>query len=69
MKKGIVKVFDSTKGFGFITEEGTQKDCFVHYSDIQSEEKFKTLEPGQRVSYEMINTERGTKAINVTTIE
>lgn len=68
MKKGIVKVFDSAKGFGFITQEGTNNDCFVHYSDIQSEERFKTLEPGQRVSYETTNTERGTKAINVTVI-
>ena len=64
MKTGTVKWFDSTKGFGFITsDEGN--DVFVHFSAILSD-GFKTLEEGQKVSFEVVDGSRGPQAANVT---
>lgn len=63
MAVGKVKWFNSEKGFGFITnDEG--KDIFVHFSAIQAD-GFKTLEDGQTVDYEVVETERGPQAKNV----
>ena len=66
MKKGTVKWFDSAKGFGFITGEDG-KDVFIHFSAILSN-GFKTLEEGQKVSYEVVDGARGPQAANVTVI-
>ncbi|MCX7828668.1 MAG: cold-shock protein [Thermanaerothrix sp.] len=60
---GVVKWFNATKGYGFITAEDG-KDVFVHFSAIQ-EEGFKTLEEGQRVSFEVVNGQKGPQAANV----
>jgi len=66
MKTGTVKWFDSAKGFGFITsDEGN--DVFVHFSAIVST-GFKTLEEGQKVSFEVTEGARGPQAANVTVI-
>ena len=66
MKTGTVKWFDSAKGFGFISsDEG--KDVFVHFSAIVSK-GFKTLEEGQKVSFEVVDGARGPQASNVTVI-
>lgn len=66
MKTGTVKWFDSTKGFGFIkSDEGN--DVFVHFSAILSN-GFKTLEEGQKVSFEVVDGARGPQAANVTLI-
>lgn len=63
MATGKVKWFNAEKGYGFITmEDGT--DVFVHYSAIQSE-GFKTLDQGQEVSFDTIDSERGPQAANV----
>ena len=63
MKTGTVKWFDSAKGFGFITsDEGN--DVFVHFSAILSE-GFKTLEEGQKVTFEVVEGARGPQAANV----
>ena len=65
--RGTVKWFNAQKGFGFITnEEGN--DVFVHYSGINGETKWKTLEEGQNVSFDVIDAEKGKQAINVTVI-
>ena len=63
MAVGKVKWFNSEKGFGFITsEEG--KDIFVHFSAIQAD-GYKTLEEGQTVDYDVVETARGPQAQNV----
>ena len=66
MKNGIVKWFNSEKGFGFISVEGGD-DVFVHFSAIQCE-GFKTLEEGQAVSFEITEGARGPQAANVNRI-
>ncbi len=64
MAQGTVKWFNESKGYGFITaDEG--KDVFVHYSAIQGE-GFKTLNEGQKVSFDVVNGEKGPQAANVT---
>jgi CspA family cold shock protein len=63
---GIVKWFNNKKGFGFIQQE-EGPDLFVHYSSIVSE-GFKTLNEGDRVSFDVQESDRGPKAINVNKI-
>ncbi|WZL72531.1 cold-shock protein [Clostridiaceae bacterium 35-E11] len=63
MKTGIVKWFNSEKGFGFISVEG-QDDVFVHFSAIQGD-GFKSLEEGQQVELEIVQGARGPQAANV----
>ena len=63
MAQGTVKWFSESKGYGFITaDEG--KDVFVHFSAIQGE-GFKTLNEGQKVSFDVVNGEKGPQAANV----
>ena len=63
MAQGTVKWFNESKGYGFITaDEG--KDVFVHYSAIKGE-GFKTLNEGQKVSFDVISGEKGPQAANV----
>lgn len=63
MPNGTVKWFNESKGFGFITQEdGT--DVFAHYSEIQGE-GFKTLAEGDKVSFEVVDGEKGPKALNI----
>ena len=60
---GKVKWFNAEKGYGFITsDEG--KDIFVHYSTIQAD-GFRSLEEGQKVSFEIVESDRGQQAANV----
>ncbi|MCI7238657.1 MAG: cold shock domain-containing protein [Anaerococcus sp.] len=67
MSKGEVKTFDNKRGFGFIKWEG--EDLFVHFSDIESEETYKTLYPGQVVEFEKIEGPRGDQAVHVRIVE
>jgi CspA family cold shock protein len=61
---GRVKWFNDTKGFGFITPEDGQKDCFVHHSAIQGQ-GFKSLAEGDRVEFEVVQGQKGPAAQNV----
>ena len=65
MNKGTVKWFNGQKGFGFITDESTGDDVFVHFSGIVTN-GFKTLDEGQRVSFDLTRGDRGMQAVNVT---
>jgi len=64
MPKGKVKWFNNQKGYGFITPEDGSKDLFVHYSAITGE-GYKSLTEGQEVEFEMADSDKGPKAINV----
>jgi cold shock protein len=63
MASGKVKWFDNRKGFGFIIHE-SGKDVFVHHTSINGN-GFKTLNEGDLVDYELIESEKGLKAANV----
>ena len=61
--QGKVKWFNNEKGFGFI-EYKENEDIFVHYSQIQSK-GYKTLETGDSVTFELVETDKGFQAKNV----
>ncbi|MGX9134067.1 cold-shock protein [Rummeliibacillus sp. JY-2-4R] len=63
MEQGTVKWFNADKGFGFIEREDGD-DVFVHFSAIQSE-GFKSLEEGQKVTFDIEQGNRGAQAANV----
>ena len=58
-----MKWFDSKKGYGFITADNGQ-DVFVHYTGI-SGTGFRTLEEGERVSFNVMESDKGLKAVDV----
>lgn len=65
MQTSTVKWFDAKKGYGFIDHPDDGEDVFVHYSNIQSEDDFKTLQSGQRVRFEMDEGPKGLHAPEV----
>jgi CspA family cold shock protein len=66
LAEGVVKWFDVKKGYGFITRDEGQ-DLFVHFSSI-SMDGYKRLNEGDRVSFEVEDTDRGPQAKNVSKI-
>ena len=60
MSKGIVKFFNNTKGFGFITEDGVDKDHFVHVSGLIDE-----IREGDEVEFDLQEGKKGLNAVNV----
>ena len=64
LAEGIIKWFSNKKGYGFIEQEG-DKDLFVHHSAINMT-GFKSLEKGDRVSFDVAESDRGPEAKNVT---
>jgi len=65
---GTVKWFNESKGFGFITPESGEKDCFVHHTAIEGS-GFKTLAEGDRVEFDIIQEPKGPKAQNVIRVQ
>jgi len=60
MKQGTVKFFNQTKGFGFITEEGGDKDYFVHSTGL-----VEPIKDGDSVEFELAEDPKGMRAVNV----
>ena len=60
MKKGSVKFFNNSKGFGFITEDESKTDYFVHISGVIDE-----IKDGDSVEFELTEGKKGLNAVNV----
>lgn len=60
MNKGIVKFFNETKGFGFIKEEGTDKEYFVHVSGLINK-----IKDNDEVTFDLEEGKKGINAVNV----
>ena len=67
MAEGIVKWFNSEKGFGFIAPSDGTADVFAHYSEIQGG-GFRSLEENQRVQFEIGQGAKGPQATGITAI-
>ena len=63
-ENGTVKWFNDAKGFGFITPDGGGDDLFAHFSAIQGN-GFKSLQEGQKVTYEKVTGPKGLQASNI----
>jgi cold shock protein len=66
MSTGTVKWFNDSKGFGFIEQENGQ-DLFVHHSGINAT-GFKSLSEGDRVTFDVVQGQKGPAAVNVSKI-
>ena len=60
MKKGTVKFFNQVKGFGFINEEGSDKDYFVHSTGLKD-----SIKDGDSVEFELEDDPKGMRAVDV----
>ncbi len=68
MSTGIVKWFNESKSYGFITPDGGGKDLFAHFSAIQGN-GFKTLRENQRVTFDVTTGPKGQQATNIRSAE
>jgi len=68
METGTIRWFNNKKGYGFIQKDSDQKDIFVHYSAINME-GYKTLKAGEKVSFEVVQGQKGPQAEKVTRAE
>ncbi|AGF46796.1 CspA family beta-ribbon cold shock protein [Candidatus Kinetoplastibacterium desouzaii TCC079E] len=64
LETGVVKWFNTEKGYGFISPESGGKDLFVHFSEIQGT-GFKSLEENQRVSFVVTTGPKGLQATKI----
>jgi len=69
MRTSTVKWFDAKKGYGFIHHPDDGEDVFVHYSNIQSDDDFKTLKSDQPVRFEMNDGPKGLHALEVSPLD
>ncbi|MGN0859102.1 MAG: cold-shock protein [Stenotrophomonas sp.] len=68
MPNGTVKWFNDAKGFGFISPEDGSADVFAHFSAINAK-GFRSLQEGQRVSYDVAEGPKGAQASNIAVID
>lgn len=66
--EGVVKWFSAEKGYGFIKQDSGEPDVFVHYSAINGS-GYKSLDEGDRVSFEVVEGQKGKQANDVTVIQ
>ncbi len=69
IQRSVVKWFDAKKGYGFIVHPQGGADIFVHYSQIDTERRFRTLRTGQVVEYELEDGPKGLHAVEVRLLE
>ena len=62
---GVVKWFDAKKGYGFILHPDDGSDIFVHYSQIHTDKRFKTLRTGEVVAFDLVDGPKGLHARDV----
>lgn len=67
MSKGIIKWFNNEKGYGFINGS-VDEDIFVHYTAI-NQDGYRTLSEGQVVEFNLVKTDKGLQAIDVTPVQ
>ena len=67
MAQGTVKWFNEEKGYGFISPDDGGEDLFVHYSGIAGD-GFRSLEEGEKVTYEATQGKKGMQAENVSKV-
>jgi CspA family cold shock protein len=63
-QEGTVKWFSDEKGYGFISPDDRSEDLFVHHTGIEGE-GFKSLDEGEKVTYEAVQGRKGMQAVNV----
>lgn len=68
MTTGVVKWFNSEKGYGFITPDDGSDDVFAHFSNIQSS-GFRSLDEGDRVEFEITRGPKGLQASEIVKIQ
>ena len=68
MPQGTVKWFNNEKGYGFVTPDDGSEDLFVHYTGIAGGGGFKSLDEGEKVTYEAVQGRRGIQAENVSRV-
>ncbi len=64
MTQGTLRRFNEEKGYGFISPDDGGEDVSIHYSDIEGV-RFRSLEDGERVTYEVTQLRRGMQAQNI----
>jgi CspA family cold shock protein len=67
MPVGTVKWFNSKKGYGFITEDKTEKDIFLHVSELESS-KLRILKENQKIKFEIKEDKNKLQAVKITKV-